>query len=100
MKKTLKKTINVTARDIKLGERGECRRCPIARAMKRILPRKYQSISAGEFTLRGYNTLRRYLMACTPTRAVHFIRMFDAGYEVKPLKFSVIFKHINNEKNQ
>ena len=78
--------ITVTQNDIKLGEAGNCRACPIARATRRALHRHIlvdeDSITIGRPGEGG----KEYQL---PPSAQKFIERFDSGKPVRPITFLV-----------
>ena len=82
----MKKLINVTAYDIRLGIKKNCHKCPIARAIKRTLKAKEAEVS--------YATLvadHRMLFCETDDafKIATFISNFDNSKPVKPFSFYV-----------
>lgn len=77
------KTINVTQRDIDRGKILDCRNCPIAKAMKRVIK---QPIIVGDLSYRINNSTPIYFNNPGVTL---FVRMFDMRREVKPFKFKL-----------
>lgn len=76
-------TVNVTQADIDNGVDGDCRLCPVARALSR----------AG---VRGWNVFYHGLVSeltgetiALPRSAMEFIRRFDSGGDVKPFSFEL-----------
>ncbi len=84
MKKTLK--INVTQEDIDRGEPSRPSGCPIAIALRRLIP----GVIVG--TIGIYDASYDKLTRGTPRRAAEFIRRFDLGQSVKPFRFQVTLK--------
>lgn len=79
-------TVNVTAKDIKAGEIGHCKKCPIALALQRVFPRfdiqvgsRWAEIDNGET---GFNPT-------LPDIARDFIDAFDGGEPAKPFAFEL-----------
>lgn len=76
--------IEVTAEDIEQGERGNCGKCPIARAMDRA---GVKHVYVGEWSMDGMVGREFWSMThIDSTRA--FIRAFDEGDPVEPFSFS------------
>lgn len=77
----MKKTINVTARDIKLGCKANGEGCPIYRAAKRLkigVTWVYPScIQIGKTSI------------WLPQDATDFVYAYDSGKRVKPFKFTI-----------
>lgn len=86
----IKKRCNITARDIKLGKRNECDRCPGARAIKRAT-KLFPSVRKYQIELYPTEASKPNLAAARVARmppALHtFISRFDAGKSVKPMSF-------------
>lgn len=81
-------TVNVTARDIIKGKRGECRCCPVALALNRLLKKPYAA---------NVGIQAVYYVSITNTGNVYgpdmpefvsiFIRAFDGNKNPLPFKF-------------
>lgn len=84
----MKFRLHVTEKDIKEGERKNCHRCPISRALNRKFPNA--DVAVGTFRFRLNDTW--YTM---PESAKWFISKFDSGYigsELLPIhKYSFTF---------
>jgi len=81
-------TVNVTARDIANGIRGECRSCPVARAINRLLKKPYVSIVG--FSSVCYHSITNsgnVYGPDAPKNASSFIHAFDANQNPQPFKF-------------
>lgn len=74
-------TVAVTRKDIRLGKKEDCYRCPIARALTRHLG---QRCSVGYVTLRIVETDQAIQ---TTRKARRFVLRFDDGAPVEPGKF-------------
>ena len=74
--------VNVTARDIKKGCKADGENCPIYRAAKRLkgLTVSWVYPSRIQFTT---------ATVMLPNSAVNFIKDFDVGKAVSPLKFTI-----------
>jgi len=81
--KTVK--ISVTSGDIQEGQRRDCFKCPIARAMKRALPSYH--ITAGPNSL-----IVGTIIIDTPIICKDFMDEFDNHGEVKPFGFEIEIK--------
>ena len=82
--------IEVTAEDIRLGEKHSACRCPIARAAARLMgaPLGDAPVAVGGPTMGTYwpdLTTADYEL---PASAVSFIEAFDTGDAVKPFTFT------------
>jgi hypothetical protein len=73
--------INVTKKDIENGRLLYCAACPIARAARRRLNERVE-VHAGHIWGKGF----RHRL---PAKARKFIRDFDAGHPVKPMRFEI-----------
>lgn len=86
--KHLRIPVHVEAADIKAGHRGSCARCPVAIAIHRAVGlRVYvaaENIKKADGKTRGD---RGNPIADLPEIATRFIEAFDAGRNVKPLRF-------------
>lgn len=91
----MKYAIEVTQEDIKHGERGLCRACPIAKAAQRALGVKFHadcdvaalaSITEGGFVPQLYVNGKYYDM---PFAAYDFMQRFDKGFRVSPFSFEI-----------
>lgn len=76
--------IDVIGADIKKGKKNEREECPIALAVKRLLP--WNEVAVNEDTLE-IDTMSFGL----PKDAEKFVEKFDAGEKVKPFKFSISY---------
>jgi len=79
--------ITVTKWDIYWGERGETKKCPIARAIRKKLKAKEALIthSSARILFRKKPTI----LSILPAEARVFIREFDNNQKVKPFKFTI-----------
>lgn len=82
-------TVNVTDSDIANGVASDCRECPIALAIGRLLSSSIVSV--------GYNTISveikgKFYYGNLPDKATRFIFMFDKGQQVSPFTFSLALK--------
>lgn len=78
--------VEVTARDIRLGVRGDTCRCPIARALKRATRCKEAVSGLWWCTV---ETAEHEFRADTPRVALRFMGAFDDGQPVKPFTFTL-----------
>ena len=81
-------TINVTAEDIACGGRGNCSRCPVAKALTRCVPgvkESYASYTGGSL----YAIAGPGLRVKFPIEVAYFISDFDSGLPVSPFTFTV-----------
>lgn len=82
--KTIK--INVTATDIKRGERVSCDNCPIAIATKRRVKGVYLDVS--QAFINFYPSEEPSHHVATHPHVTDFIHRFDLGEKSKPFSFS------------
>lgn len=77
-------TVRVTKADIKLGIRNSCRKCPVARAVRRRTRRPW-------IIQDGYNVEYGDWKLPLPKTATNFIGQFDAsgGAKLKPFTFKI-----------
>ena len=80
----MKKRINVTARDAKLGDRYDPSKCPVARAMTRAF-REDIRVGYGCVWRRGSEHVVCYL----PQGVAHALRRFDRTGKIEPFSFVV-----------
>ena len=78
----MKITIDVTADDIQRGQRGNCRTCPVARA---VAKRVFGRIGVGIALI----TVGRVVEVSTPDVVVEFIRKFDWKGKADPFSFEI-----------
>ena len=78
----MKKKINVTKRDIQLGEKDNALDCPVALAVKRHLPSRCLQVGSETVT---FDCGSIFL----PESAREFIHRFDTGKRVKPFSFTL-----------
>ena len=83
------KTINVTQRDIDLGKRHDCNRCPVARAMGRVVKDYTVRVGALFFRLIDLETNLQVSTHDLPIIATYFIHNFDNRVPVSPFKFKI-----------
>jgi hypothetical protein len=81
------KTIHVTQEDIDKGIRGDCKRCPVARAIERELP------SASDIEVHGYIIAfwydGEYIQIKGSGELARFVYEFDDGKKLKPFEFTL-----------
>lgn len=93
--------VNVTALDIKRGEKGNARMCPVARAIRRAIKRKKaankdEKIKTYSFGVRIYTKKKQSVFFTDHTskkRAYSlrkFVQDFDAGLTVEPCKLFLV----------
>jgi hypothetical protein len=79
-------TVNVTEDDIRDGQAGVCRECPVALAIKRALPGTDVHVSYERVSLGGP---RRQEILGTPDAVQEFIGRFDSALPVEPFEFDL-----------
>jgi hypothetical protein len=88
-------TISVTQDDIEHGERGDCRGCPIARAVNRMLATGYFARVRDEISIWTEGGGRFVRGLDLPDAAREFIALFDSNNgdpddtPVKPFTFEI-----------
>lgn len=88
----MKKTINITNKNITEGEKANPQNCAIARAIKRQLNgEKIKNIAVlpSHITL---ETNRKHLIAKMPKEGTEFIKRFDRGLAVAAFELKLSFK--------
>jgi hypothetical protein len=87
----MKKTINVTNKNILQGEKTNPQNCAIARAIKGNIKEKIKNISVlpSHVTL---ETNKKHLIAEMPKEGIDFIKRFDRGLAVAAFKLKLNFK--------
>lgn len=84
--------IEVTQEDIDRGEQKQCTRCPIARAVKRVMPFHDVVVGGGAISYRKvlskWNRGEWGMRECN-IRVLQFISDFDAGKPVQPFSFEL-----------
>ena len=83
----MKKTINITQRDIDKGERRNCEGCPVYLALRRTTNVRYVGVRDIGF-IRGDGP-DRFVLVKTPSRIRDFMVQFDDGHAVKPTRFTI-----------
>jgi len=87
MSKSKSVLINVTERDILIGEPKRPRLCPIARAVRRHFPGLDVGVDNSWVRVALF---RGVFETVLPHSAVRFIRDYDEGYPVEPLRFRIL----------
>lgn len=78
--------INITARMLKLGQRNNCRECPVALGMIQAGCKSPTVGLSGLFWSMG----RKAYGCRTPKKVARFIRLFDSGSRAaKPFSFEL-----------
>lgn len=72
--------VSVTQKDIDEGTKRNCRKCPIAKALQRIIPNK-------DIIVEGSIIWIDNKVFLAPTKADAFVKAFDKGEKVKPISF-------------
>jgi len=87
----MKKTINITNRNITQGEKANPQNCAIARAIKSAMRKKLEEVSV----LPSHVTLKideKIFVAPMPKEGTNFIKRFDRGLAVNPFELNLKFK--------
>jgi hypothetical protein len=82
----MKVHIEVTEQDIKDGKPCTISSCPIARALRRTLPKSVAQVGGDGITMNGVFGRRSIT---TPAKILAFVESFDNGYPVKPFSFNI-----------
>lgn len=78
-------TVDVTQDDIRDGVRGQCYRCPVARAISRLLVSTVLAqVTPGLVVFPACGTVPPVPL---PEHAGRWIDAFDGGYNVRPFSF-------------
>ncbi len=83
------KYANITARDIKLGERHSCPNCPLARAAGRLFPDFFvEAVYQYIYVYRDYDAMVESMLPLSEWKhdGDDFIRAFDLSLHVSPRK--------------
>jgi hypothetical protein len=86
----MKVKINVTTRDIKLGQRGHYAACPVALACRRHRRMGRTWVLSDHVSCAGYPHAAHLDTVPLPTAARDFIANFDAGLAVAPFRFTLV----------
>lgn len=82
--------VSVTQDDIDHGERHCCERCPVARAIRRVIgDMPVVEVERDNVTI---GPLGGWTYATLPTRATKFIDRFDVGLKVAPFTFELKYE--------
>jgi hypothetical protein len=79
--------INVTQRDIDLGVREKCDRCPVALAIQKMYPKCEAHVGGTYIRVGVPDNLDIFAIFDLPASAWAFIGAFDKGLGVKPFQF-------------
>lgn len=86
----IRKTVNVSKKDIRHGVAGDCSACPLAKAIGRVL----QSAVRVSLTREG-NPYFRFADSCVrhslPPKALTFMTEFDRGKPVESFGFTLFY---------
>lgn len=86
-------TVEVTEEDIAEAQRRDCRKCPIALAVKRHFPDDDVLVMSTAVWVQPYGKVSiRRLAVSLPPAATHFIKKFDTRKPVEPLTFQLNFR--------
>jgi hypothetical protein len=81
--------ITVTAEDVARGQRNQCTRCPIARAIVRCVPGAHLAIVNMNEVLVYRHDEEVPDVCLTPDAAGTFVHLFDLGLPVRPFAFDL-----------
>lgn len=87
----MKKTINITEKNIFEGEKANPQNCAIARAIKRNMKGKLMSVSVLPSHI-VVKTKNKEYIAAMPKEGSNFIKRFDRGLAVNSFKLNLKFK--------
>jgi hypothetical protein len=87
----VKKTINITEKNIFEGEKANPQNCAIARAIKRNMKGKLMSVSVLPSHI-VVKTKNKEYIAVMPKEGSSFIKRFDRGLAVNSFKLNLKFK--------
>jgi len=79
--------VSVTADDITNGVKDNCKLCPIALAVVRLLPQSDAIVSYHSCAIRSGQPVPPWVKYKLSQSAKHFVRRFDNGLSVKPATF-------------
>lgn len=85
----MKVRINITAKDIREGKRGEPAGCPAALAISRRLGEDYCATVSVAVSIRGRKAFDRHARVPAPKALNEFVADFDAHQAVQPIRFSL-----------
>jgi len=88
----MKRTINITNKNILEGEKANPQNCAIARALKSQLRQDIKSISVLPSHVAISLKNNKELFAEMPKEGAEFIKRFDRGLAVNRLKLNLKFK--------
>lgn len=83
----MKYIIKVLRKHIKAGKKIDCRKCPVALAIKQAIPRSNPTVCFSFCDVTVKNKRRK--MVCMPEKTRRFIENFDDGRNVIPFKFQL-----------
>lgn len=81
--------VDVTQSHIDQGKAGDCSACPIALALKELIPDNFSvsvKFTVAHIVSHTYNTFRTIPL---PKSAIEFIMDFDKHFPMSPFKFEV-----------
>lgn len=82
--------IIVTQKDIDTGKSAEPCSCPIAKAIKRVLPSADFRVGSDHLFIKNRNLKHDTIMLSK--EAIDFIASFDHGLSVRPFEFEIELK--------
>ena len=81
--------IEVTLEDINKGKRDNCRKCPVALAVQRVMPPGYKADIDQDYISYLDKAGIYHILCNAPAKVTTFIKRFDAGKPVKPFTFTI-----------
>ncbi len=81
--------VEVTFDDVAKGERGDCRYCPIALALERVLTERALFVVDGRTISWAGPTVGAHGYVDLPESAREFIYVFDGAGDVEPFEFEI-----------
>lgn len=81
-------TFSLTEKDIKQGVRASCYQCPIAKALRRVVPNAIEISVLGRAAI--ISSIGNETVLPLSKKATRFINAFDAGKKVKPANFRLL----------
>jgi hypothetical protein len=94
MAKKIEAIVSVTKKDIEQGKRESAVFCPIALAIKRRFPdARLYGVTTTFLSIEPlYDKSQNSCVTPLPKKVKNFIKRFDGGQEVKPIRFKLCFQ--------
>ena len=80
--------VDVTMSDIESGMKGDCGRCPVALALARVVPPAVDGVRV-DGHMATFDVGAAYMYVSLPASVSDFIRAFDKGRTVEPMRFGL-----------